>query len=262
MSEHKDDDPGPAHEMGTGGDAASPAEPAERPEVQRLMKELSAGLAPGEDPLFYQVPAASPAPAPGEPGGAEDLRPPDVRQEHHRDVAPVKAHHVTVENAKVKIAERARNPERLRPTLKIERPQVAAQAAAAAMAAPHPAASPVRPAVLLALGLGAAAVVAVTAWLVLGTRPTPPEATGAPPEAAGSTGARATAGPTPATSAAAAPPSAPAAAPRAAPAPTEEATAAPAPARPAPAAKPTPKPASKPAPKGTGEFVPGAKPTF
>ncbi len=88
------------------------------------MQELSEGLAPGEDPLFYKV--AEPQEAATEATEAteepESEPPSDARKEYHGPSKPRRSHHLTIEVDKVKIAESARDPSRRRATVKMASP--------------------------------------------------------------------------------------------------------------------------------------------
>jgi len=101
--------PGSLQPTSPAAQPASTVEPSDRPEVKQLMQELSEGLAPGEDPLFYKVEEAQ------EP---ESEPPSDARKEHHGPVKPRRGRHITIEVDKVKIADSARDPSRIRNTMK------------------------------------------------------------------------------------------------------------------------------------------------
>ena len=77
------------------------AETRDRPEVQALMAELSEGLGPGEDignvelgDALDDLDRKTPI----------DRSPADVRSEHVSDARPVRGHHPTIDDLKVRIS--------------------------------------------------------------------------------------------------------------------------------------------------------------
>jgi hypothetical protein len=160
------------------------------PEVKELLAELSQGLKPGEDPLFYELPQ--------EPDDPEACAPNEARV-YVGPTAPPKAHHETLELARVKVAPsvdpRRAPTQRIQVKRAVDPREDAPPMSGPASPGPQSAAGKKKPALVLALGAVAVAVVVVAALQAPGTPERP--ATSATAGTVSSAAPSVTAAPTP-----------------------------------------------------------------